>query len=84
MLTQMFVVSSMMISLTSQATPSAIDDEAFLLFLADIIEDDGELIDPLSMNNIDQPSFAQPDEEHELSQTLQNSLTQENQEEEHE
>jgi len=74
----------MMISLTSQAIPSAIDDEAFLLFLADIIEDDGELIDPLSMSNIDQPSFTQPSEEHEPAQTLQNSLIQQTQEEEHE
>jgi hypothetical protein len=78
------VVSSMMISLTSQAIPSAIDDEAFLLFLADIIEDDGELIDPLSMNNIDQPSLVQPGEENEQAQTLQNSLIQQTQEEEHE
>jgi hypothetical protein len=39
----------MMFTLTSQAEPSAIDDEAFLLFLADTIEEDGELIDPLSI-----------------------------------
>jgi hypothetical protein len=39
----------MMITLTSQAAPSAIDDEAFLLFLADTLEEDGELIDPLSV-----------------------------------
>ncbi|MGK0250003.1 MAG: hypothetical protein ACI910_002767 [Oleispira sp.] len=43
------MVSTMMITLTSQAAPSAIDDEAFLLFLADTLEEDGELIDPLSV-----------------------------------
>lgn len=31
------------------AAPSPIDDEEFLLFLADSIEQDGEWIDPLSM-----------------------------------
>lgn len=31
------------------AAPSPVDDEEFLLFLADSIEQDGEWIDPLSM-----------------------------------
>lgn len=31
------------------AAPSPIDDEEFLLFLAESIDDDGEVIDPLSM-----------------------------------
>lgn len=31
------------------AAPSPLDDEEFLIFLADSIEKDGELIDPLSM-----------------------------------
>jgi negative regulator of sigma E activity len=43
----------MMITLTSQAEPSAIDDEAFLLFLADTLEEDGELIDPLSITELE-------------------------------
>lgn len=31
------------------AAPSPIDDEAFLLFLAESVEEDGELVDPLTM-----------------------------------
>jgi hypothetical protein len=61
-----------MITLTSQAAPSAIDDEAFLLFLADTLEEDGELIDPLSVT--------EPELELELEYTL---ITKE-QEEDHE
>lgn len=41
----------MMMTIPGQAAPSAIEDEAFLLFLAETLEDDeGKLIDPLSMS----------------------------------
>jgi hypothetical protein len=62
----------MMITLTSQAAPSAIDDEAFLLFLADTLEEDGELIDPLSVT------------EPELGPELEHMLITKEQEEDHE
>jgi hypothetical protein len=62
----------MMITLTSQAAPSAIDDEAFLLFLADTLEEDGELIDPLSVT------------EPELELELEHMLITKEQKEDHE
>ncbi|MFT5593993.1 MAG: hypothetical protein ACI8SR_002380 [Oceanicoccus sp.] len=40
---------SVLLSGSLMAAPSPIDDEEFLLFLADSIEQDGEWIDPLSM-----------------------------------
>lgn len=48
--------------LTSQlvAAPSPVDDEDFLLFLADSFEQDGELVDPLSM--IEQDTKDEPNE----------------------
>ena len=54
-------LSVMGLMLTGQlaAAPSPIDDEDFLLFLADSIEQDGELVDPLSMieqDNQDEPN----------------------------
>ena len=57
-------------TIASQADPSTIDDEAFLLFLADTIENDGELIDPLTMDAStidlsDSPSNEEQEEEHE-------------------
>jgi hypothetical protein len=64
----------MMITLTSQAAPSAIDDEAFLLFLADTLEEDGELIDPLS---VIEPEL-------ELEPELEHMLITKEQEEDHE
>jgi hypothetical protein len=68
------MVSSMMITLTCQAAPSAIDDEAFLLFLADTLEEDGELIDPLSVT---EPELA-------LESELEYTLITKKQEEDHE
>lgn len=67
----------MIFSLTCQAIPSAIDDEELLIFLADMIEDDGVLIDPLSMNTIQHSSFSPPDEKNESSKTLQNGFIKE-------
>lgn len=64
--------------------PSTIDDEAFLMFLADIIEEDGELIDPLSMSNDGQPSVTPLKKTSEPAQTIQQTSNKENQEEEHE
>lgn len=42
------------------AAPSPIDDEAFLLFLADSVERDGEWIDPLSM--VEEQNENEPDQ----------------------
>lgn len=42
-------LASLLFASSLWASPSKIDDEAFLLFLADSIEKDGQLIDPLSM-----------------------------------
>lgn len=53
------IVVSMMYIHNLQAQPNAIDDEAFLLFLADSQEQDGEWLDPLSMATDDEQA-AQP------------------------
>jgi hypothetical protein len=48
------------------AAPSPIDDEEFLLFLAESIEKDGEMIDPLSMiETVDDEDDEQPANEKE-------------------
>lgn len=73
----------MMMPLVSQAAPSAIEDEAFLLFLADTIESDGELIDPLTMNSRDDSLLTKPIDE-QKKQKLTQSTTDKAQEEDHE
>ena len=42
-----------MLTANNWAAPSPIEDEAFLLFLADTIEEDNGLVDPLSMTDKD-------------------------------
>ena len=42
-------LASLLLASVSLADPSPISDEGFLLFLADSVEENGELIDPLSM-----------------------------------
>ena len=48
------MVSAMMLASNNWAAPSPIEDEAFLLFLADTLEEENGLIDPLSMTDKDQ------------------------------
>ena len=48
------MVSAMMLASNNWAAPSPIEDEAFLLFLADTLEEETGLIDPLSMTDKDQ------------------------------
>lgn len=43
-------LASVLFASSLWAAPSQIDDEAFLMFLADSIEEDGQLIDPLTMS----------------------------------
>ena len=42
-------LASLVLASVSLADPSPISDESFLLFLADSVEENGELIDPLSI-----------------------------------
>ncbi|WP_157729718.1 hypothetical protein [Bacterioplanes sanyensis] len=53
------------------AEPSAIDDEAFLLFLADSEDHEGEVIDPLSMI----PADGEHDENHDASDDVSEQHT---------
>jgi len=47
------MVSALLLAANNWATPSPIDDEDFLLFLADTVEEGSGLIDPLSMTDKD-------------------------------
>jgi hypothetical protein len=66
-LTRVSLVSLVMAG-TLIAEPSPIDDEDFLLFLADSVEKDGEWIDPLSMV---EDSSEQTAPEHDIDETKQ-------------
>ncbi len=50
----LFMVSALLLAANNWATPSPVEDEDFLLFLADTVEEGSGLIDPLSMTDKDQ------------------------------
>ncbi len=48
------MVSAFLLASHNWAAPSPIEDEAFLIFLADTLEEESGLVDPLSMTDKEQ------------------------------
>jgi len=65
----LLMVSALMLASNNWAAPSPLEDEAFLLFLADTFEEEDGLIDPLSMTDKDQEITVKI--ESEVTQTIE-------------